>query len=263
MNPALIKSPVYQQLHDLLRSLIGRGEFKAGQQFLTERQVSERFEISRATANKALASLVSEGLLEFRKGVGTFVREGVLDYDLRELVSFTDKARAAGKKPDTQVLAFETLAASEAEPGIAELLAADPDTPLYCMERLRQADALPVILERRYVRADLCPGLKRQDLQGSLYALWTDRYHLQITGADESIRAVNLDDRQASVLQVPPHTAALSMTAVGRISGNHPLWWEHTIYRADAYEFRNRLAGVRSSGPAVGRLVEGERQTLA
>jgi DNA-binding GntR family transcriptional regulator len=55
-------------LRELLRGL--------GERLLTERQICERFGVSRATANKALSNLVSEGVLEFRKGVGTFVREG-------------------------------------------------------------------------------------------------------------------------------------------------------------------------------------------
>ena len=47
----LVKEPVYQQLNDLLQGLIRRVEFKAGQQFLTKREVGERFEVSRVTAN--------------------------------------------------------------------------------------------------------------------------------------------------------------------------------------------------------------------
>ncbi len=78
-----------------------RATFKT--QFLTERQICERFDVSRATANKALSNLVVEGVLEFKKGVGTFVRGGVLDYDLRALVSFTDKASVAGKRPTTRL----------------------------------------------------------------------------------------------------------------------------------------------------------------
>ena len=70
----IIRTPIYQQLNEMLRGLIRATEFKAGDQFLTERQVSDRFGVSRATANKALSNLVSEGLLEFQKGVGTFVR---------------------------------------------------------------------------------------------------------------------------------------------------------------------------------------------
>ena len=82
MDTQLVRSPVYQQLNQRLRSSLA-GEYRSGDQFLTEREVAEKFQVSRATANKSLASLVSEGFLEFRKGVGTFVRRDVIDYDVR------------------------------------------------------------------------------------------------------------------------------------------------------------------------------------
>ena len=104
---ALVKKPIYQQMNQLLRSLIDSGEFHVGDQFPTEREICERFEVSRATANKALSNLVSEGLLEFRKGVGTFVRGKPMDYNLRALVSFTEEALASGKKPATRLLRFK------------------------------------------------------------------------------------------------------------------------------------------------------------
>src|SRR5690349_7956533 len=113
MDASLIRSPVYQQLNGRLRTILA-SKCKRGDQFLTERQISEKFQVSRATANKALASLVSEGLLEFRKGLGTFVRRDVIDYDVRSLVSFTEKARAAGKRPSTQLVTFESIAARAA-----------------------------------------------------------------------------------------------------------------------------------------------------
>ena len=107
------KAPIYQQLNSWLRFLIASGESPTGAKFLTERQICDRYQVSRATANKALSNLVSEGLLEFRKGVGRFVRGRHLDYNLRALVSFTDKAIAAGKRPDTEVLQFESVLAAD------------------------------------------------------------------------------------------------------------------------------------------------------
>ena len=147
----LVREPIYQQLNQALRELIRSGEFEIGDQFLTERQIGEQFDVSRATANKALSNLVSEGVLEFRKGVGTFVRGGILDYDLRSLVSFTEKARTSGKVPSTQVLCLEVLLAKEAEFEITDKLGVHPEEVIYYIERLRLADGEPVILEHRYV----------------------------------------------------------------------------------------------------------------
>jgi GntR family transcriptional regulator len=252
MAVAIVRQPIYQQLNEALRGLLVKGEFKTGARFLTEREVSDRFRVSRATANKALSNLVSEGILEFRKGVGTFVRGGVLDYDLGSLVSFSGKAAAAGKRPSTRVLAFEEVSADRVPRAVADALRVRPADAIYEMERLRLADGVPVILERRSVVADLCPGLRRQELAGSLYALWTGRFGLDIAGAEQSIRAVALRGREARLLGVPGGTAALVVRSVGRLRDERPLWWERTLYRGDAYAFQNRLGPIQTARPASG-----------
>ncbi len=246
----------HQHIIDKLRALIRDQKLQPGQRFLTEREIAERFETSRPTANKALSSLVSEGLLEVRRGAGTFVRERVLDYDLERLVSFTDKAKAAGKKPGTMLIEFHRLTGSEAPPGIAGQLRVGPDDAFFYMERIRLADGRPVIYERRHVVASLCPKLTRTDAKGSLYACWTSKCDLAITGAEETIHAVNASRTQAQHLQVRPGSACFQITAIGFTTENKPLWHEDTIYRADLYEFRNRIGGLSGTRAAMGRIME-------
>jgi GntR family transcriptional regulator len=253
----LVKEPIYFQLNGRLRELVLSGEYAIGGKFLTEREICERYGVSRATANKALSNLVSEGLLEFRKGVGTFLRVGALDYNLRALVSFTDEALAAGKRPSTRVLLFETVTSGNVLDEVPQVLNVGPDGVLFYMERLRLADNLPVILERRYVVAELCPSLTEADVGGSLYSLWTERYRLAIEGADERIRAVNLRGAEARTLQVRDGAAGLLVSSVGYLVGNKPLWSERTLYRGDAYEFHNRLGGIQPPRFAQGKFLDG------
>jgi GntR family transcriptional regulator len=258
MDPSIVRDPVYQQLNQRLRSLVRR-EYQSGQKFLTEREIVQRFAVSRATANKALASLVSEGLLEFRKGIGTFVRQPAISYDLRSLVSFTEKARVAGKSPSTSLLTFGQLKASEVDPRIAERLrVAGPDS-VWELDRIRAIDGLPVILEHRYVVGNHCPKLTRLQAERSLYQAWTEVHHLQIAGADETVRAVLLKDEEAIHLKLPAGSPALEVVAVGFLQGEIPLWWERTLYRADQYEFHSRLGPVQSAHPLQGQFRPSER----
>jgi GntR family transcriptional regulator len=256
MTKRLVRAPIYQQLNQALRDLIRSGEFKVGEQFLTERQVSEQFEVSRATANKALSNLVSEGVLEFKKGVGTFVRGGILDYDLRSLVSFTEKAIAAGKTPSTKVLHLEAMIARDADVDLEEKLHLRPDEVVYYFERLRLSDGEPVILEHRFVAQRFCPNLSEQDLSGSLYATWTDKYRLEIVGADQTIRAISIVDEEAALLHIEDGAAGFQVLSTGYLSGGVPLWWERTIFRGDAYELHNRLGPVQTARPAAGTLLD-------
>jgi len=244
----LVREPVYQQMNEILRELLRSGEFAEGDQFLTERQVAERFQVSRPTANKVLAGMVSEGLLEFRKGVGTFVCPPRLNYDIQTLVSFTQKVQEAGKTPGTRVLEFKQIKANEAEAEIAIKLQVWQGRELYAITRLRLADGIPVILEKRWVPADKFPGLTRPALRESFYALCRDKYGLRIAESDQTIRAVKLTGPEAKTLATKTGSPAFLVSAVG-YAGPHTIWWEKTLYRGDMYEFHR----ARSS---PGRLIQ-------
>jgi len=249
MSTELVRSPIYRQLNDRLRTLMLDG-YARGDRFLTEREVVDRFEVSRPTANKALAGLVAEGLLEFRPGVGTFVRCNPMDYDLRSLVSFTDKAKAAGKKPTTKLLEFGVVAAGDAGAEVCEALAIEPSVQLWELLRLRLADGVPVILEHRYVVQGMCPKLTKAQASGSLYRAWTDQHGLVISGADEVISAVSLKGKEAERLDVARGTPAFEVVGIGRVDdersdNGRPLWWERTLYRGDQYLFHSRLGPVQ------------------
>jgi GntR family transcriptional regulator len=252
----LVREPIYHQLTSQLRRLIVSGECSVGEKFLTERQVCDRFGVSRATSNKALSNLVSEGVLEFRKGIGTFVRGRPLDYNLRSLVSFTEEATAAGKQPSTLVLQFERMAASDVLDEVPELLQVGPQDELFYVERLRCADSTPVILERRYIVSSFCPDLSEADVGSSIYRAWIEHYQLHIEGADESIRGVNVRGADARALQLRDGAAGMLVRSVGYLTGHIPLWSERTLYRGDAYEFHNRLGPIQQAAAnAPGRFL--------
>lgn len=254
MTP-LVRTPLYQQLYEELRALADESDYATGSKFLTEREIGIRYGVSRATSNKALASLVSEGVLEFRKGIGTFVKPKRLAYQLDRLISFTEKATSAGQRPSTQVLTLKSVRATLLDQETLHRLRLGANEEAWYLERLRLADERPVILERRYIVKSLCPKLTRAKVQGSLYRLWTDEYQLTITGADESIRAVNLTQEAASLLKVDSGQAGLLVRAIGYLKNDVPLWSEETLYRGDSYEFQNRLGGLDHPGPAIGHLV--------
>jgi GntR family transcriptional regulator len=259
----LVRQPVYHQLNDLLRELVRSGDFPPGAQFLTERQISERFEVSRVTANKALAHLVAAGVLEFRPGVGTFVRHGLLDHDMRSLVSFTRQAETLGMRPATRVLSFTRKGFESADPGIRKWFSAgplnsgatggatggSPPADLFFFERLRLADRVPVIVERRHVARKFCPDLTKADLKGSLYTLLSERFGIVVEKAEQTIRAVNLPERDAALLDLRSGSAALWLR--GRaLAGGEVVWVEDTYYRGDRYQFQNQITEISGGGPA-------------
>ncbi|MGD9364778.1 MAG: FadR/GntR family transcriptional regulator [Desulfobacteraceae bacterium] len=69
IKPKRIADQVFDQLHDLIL----RGMFKPGEKIMTERELSEAFQVSRTSVRDAINKLVVMGMLEQRQGQGTFV----------------------------------------------------------------------------------------------------------------------------------------------------------------------------------------------
>src|SRR5216684_6927099 len=71
-----INSPrIYEEIVRQIRTLISEGKLKSGDRLPPERDLAERFRVSRASVREALRSLQSRGLIEIRAGEGAFVRD--------------------------------------------------------------------------------------------------------------------------------------------------------------------------------------------
>ena len=68
--------PKYLQVADTLRREIARGVFRDGQTLMTEEDLRARFNVSRQTVRQAIALLEDDGLVDRRRGSGTYVRHG-------------------------------------------------------------------------------------------------------------------------------------------------------------------------------------------
>lgn len=251
----IVKDPVYFQLTQKLKEKIITGKYTTESKFLTEREIAAEFDVSRATANKALAALVAEGLLNFRKGVGTFVQSTPLDNDLTSLVSFTARAKACAMIPSTKILLFKRVDMHELPRQLAALPGLPADLSPYYMERLRVASALPVILEYRYLFAPAGSRITKKDIEGSLYELLENKFSIKVSHVQQQIQAVKLTAHEAQLLEVPKGSPALELRALAFRERMIPLWQERTLYRSDAYAFSNTIdfAKGRQTGGFLAR----------
>ena len=67
------RTPIYAQLDRALRAAIATGRLTAGDQLPTVRQLAVELSINANTVARVYAELERAGILETRRGVGTFV----------------------------------------------------------------------------------------------------------------------------------------------------------------------------------------------
>lgn len=70
---AVSSKRLYRQIADQLSELVRRGEFKPGDRLPSERDLSQQFNVSRASVREALIALEIDGLIDVRVGLGVFV----------------------------------------------------------------------------------------------------------------------------------------------------------------------------------------------
>lgn len=239
---AVVSEPVYMQLARVCRDRLVGGGAKPGDRFPSERDLARDFGVSRATANKVMSNLVAEGLLEHRPGIGMFVAENrTLHASLREMESFTGQARTLGLDPETRVLGFKRLGRDDVPNEVAAGMGLAAGEEVVFTERLRLADGVPVILEFRWIRASLVPGLRRQDLEGSCYGLLERRYGVRLAGERQKIGARNLVAGEARKLEVRPGAAALIVEGPGISEDETVVWYQVLLYRGDRYHLENSV----------------------
>ncbi|AUI35168.1 FadR family transcriptional regulator [[Bacillus] caldolyticus] len=69
------KKRVYQAIIEQIQQAIRLGQLQPGDKLPSERDLAEKFQVSRTTIKEAIAVMEAIGVLEIRPGVGTFVRE--------------------------------------------------------------------------------------------------------------------------------------------------------------------------------------------
>ena len=103
--------PLWAQLAAELRRRLGTGEFD--ERFPTEAELVTAFGVSRATVREAIRRLRGEGLLDARRGSGTFVVRRQLDAPILGTSGLAQAITAAGLVEASKVLRVEEGPAGE------------------------------------------------------------------------------------------------------------------------------------------------------
>ncbi len=218
-----------EQLLALLQEKLGTGEWLAGERFPSERELAQEYGVSRATANKVVAKLVSEGWLEIQRGRGSFVGEGVsLFAVLQQLESFTDFAKKLGLGSETEVRCVE----SAKDEKLARRFGLPPRSLFWRVERRRLLSGLPVIFEERWLPRSLFRKLAPSQLQGSFYRLSREEFGLMSSRESASVEAVVAPELSG----FGEGSASLRLDGVGYDKGDRALWRQVLYYRGEAFQ---------------------------
>jgi GntR family transcriptional regulator len=234
--------PMYYQLKELLRGKITQGEWKPGDVIPSERELSERYRISRMTARQALVELTGEGIVRREQGKGTFVAEPKIMQSLSRLTGYTEDMQERALRPGARVLRIEMMGATERA---AETLLIPTGAPILLLERLRMADGTPMAVEASHLHFDGMQELLSEDLENaSLYQLLTEKWGVIPTKAEQQMEAALCSRRRQTLLDLGENAPVLKIRRTTYDQHGQPFEYVESTYRADRYVFHVELASL-------------------
>src|SRR5580692_976876 len=223
--------PAYQRIQGSLRKRIDAGDLRTGDAVPSERDLAKIHSVSLMTARHALASLEREGLVERRRGIGTFVSAPKIHFN--KLMSYTEQMASRSMMAVSKVL-FAKVIDDEQEANAR--LSLSPKSGVIKLERLRHAAGEPFALETCYLSAAQFPGLLSAPLQReSLFGILERDYKVEIGYSDEEVDATAADPRTADLLDVPRREPLLRIRQVIFSTNGKAVLYVLGFYRSDRH----------------------------
>jgi GntR family transcriptional regulator len=220
----------YQEIERWLRRRVLASA--PGDPLPSEAELATQFGVSRMTARQAVQNLAAEGLVQRRRGAGTFVtpRRPIHRHE-GSLMSFTEDMRRRGMKASSRLLEAGLRPATTAD---LEALHLPDGARVVAISRLRLADGVPLAIEHAALPSD-CAGVLADDLEtGSLHDSLVARGFVPAISR-AWIRARVATAAVARLLEIPPRSALLVERRIIYDTDGQPLEHTESAYNGDNY----------------------------
>lgn len=201
-------TPLYLQLKNKIKREIRTGVLKAGDKLPSEAQLQKMYDVSRVTVRNAMEELTVEGYIIKVQGKGSFVAQSDMLRLPIGVTSFTEDAKMQGVELTSKVIKaeIEDITTDFDRAFFGE----KAEGKIFVVKRVRIADGVPVAVEENHFYASLA-SLKEENLEGSLYEILMNKYHLvPVNKSRRSIKIVFADENVAEYLDLSLGTPVIA-----------------------------------------------------
>lgn len=223
--------PAYQKIQATIMKRIDSGQLKPGDAVDSERELAKIHQVSLMTARHALTALEREGMVQRRRGSGTFVAPPRVHFN--KLMSYTEQMSGRSLAVSSKLLSLGLI---DTQQEIAARLALPATSRLIKIERLRMGANEPFAIETCYLSAEDFGGLTQAPLDRvSLFSILEHDYGLEIAHADEEIDATTADPHTAKLLGIQHGAPVLRIRQVIYSTKGKTALYVLGLYRSDRH----------------------------
>ncbi len=226
--------PLYLQLKNTIKELIDNGEIAKGEKILSEKELCEKYQVSRITVRNALSELENEGYLIKKQGKGSYATKPKIFRPLVDSIGFTESCKKAGLESVSVVLKREILPMNDL---MQQSLILDNNDKIIYIQRLRYAGGEPLMLENNYYSYNKYEFLMHEALTVSLYELLESKGIVCNQSLKTIITVTTAKGDIAQLLQVSLGAPLFVMDGVMGDSQGQPVHYSVQYVVGEKYSF--------------------------
>src|SRR5580700_9824500 len=232
--------PLYAQVENVIIDRISDGSLPPGTRLPSEDDLVQEYAVSRTTIRAAIQSLIQRGLVEIRRGKGTFVAAPKITQELTELSGFVEDMQALGRKPTARLIGKEVVTADAT---VARHLALTKGERVVRIRRVRLADGIPLSFDETYLPLEIGKKIMTNNLKVEpIFSLLERKYDVPLVEAEYKLEAVAAEAEVAAALRVKQGSPIFRIERTSYSTRNRPVDYEKLYYRGDLVRFVTRLA---------------------
>ncbi|SDH24197.1 GntR family transcriptional regulator [Desulfosporosinus hippei DSM 8344] len=227
--------PIYYQLFKLIEEQIRKGDLKPGESLPTEHEISLRFEISRMTVRRAIAELVSAGMVYAQQGRGTFVATPKLDNIVFELNDFNQEIKERGLNCKSTLLEAKII---RADKELRERFQVGEESKRFLYFRtVFSAEDERLSYEVKYtIYSKSRPILESELKDPSLPGLIATHTEYVPMSAKKVLQVAVCTEEEAAILGIAPNSPVFLVEQTIYDPDLKPVGWSKAVYRGDRYK---------------------------
>ena len=206
--------PLYAQLEQILKQQIECGTYKKGDFLPTEKELMEKYELSRVTVRQAMTNLVQSGYARARRGIGTDVVYEKVEEQMEGVISFTEEMKKHHIEMQTTYCKMELISPGET---VARSLQIPLTEPCYCLKRVRNAVGKPMVYTITYLKKICELPTEPEPYMESLYQYLREEHGIYIESGRDTLEAALPSEEVQKALEIDAQMPILS--GHGRHSG--------------------------------------------
>ena len=216
--------PYYYQIYQSLKKYIENNKLEIGEFLPSERELVEKFNVSRITIRKSLDFLMSEGLIKKVKGKGSIIAAPKIEEQiLSRLVGTYEDLSEKGFKITNKIISFKLSESNEKFLESLNLLTSDR---VYIFERVRFINSEPYQYSKAYLPEKFCPNFDRfykNLIHKSFYKILEEKYGLKIFKIIRKLEACLASPHDNKYLEVKIGSPILAFENIAYLKDGTPI----------------------------------------